>query len=173
MRWSFVLIAFIVTVAQARGETCEGPPALTSTAAQGDAVVRAALGYWFAEEGRTDCAIVAHQRSLHLDPTSFDTRYNLGVALLYSGDCDGAARELRAASDLESKNAQVWMAWGSVQLECGQPQQAVPALRTALERGAAPEPALNELAKAQNQLGRRADAIASLEELLVLEPDSV
>lgn len=79
MRRSVLLFAGILACAQAGAQPCEGPQDLTLAAAQGDADAQAALGYWFAEEGHTDCAIDAFKRSLRQNPESFDTRYNLGV----------------------------------------------------------------------------------------------
>ena len=172
MRWSVLLLAGTLATRQAEAAPCEGPPSLSSVAALGDADAQAALGYWFAEERQTECAIVAFKRSLRLNPSSFDARYNLGVALVDSGDYEGAAEELRAASRLEPGNAQVWLVLGSVLLESGQPAEAEAALQTAFHRGASAASTLAELAEAQNQLGKRGAAIATLERLLRLEPES-
>ncbi|MCY4536287.1 MAG: hypothetical protein OXB91_13055, partial [Bryobacterales bacterium] len=86
MCWRALLVIATVTAAQAQTKPCEGPSELASAAARGDAEAQAALGYWFAENGRTECAVTAFNASVLLDPSSVAARYNLGVALIDSGE---------------------------------------------------------------------------------------
>jgi len=161
MRWCALLYSGALAFAQPGADRCEGPPDFSSAAAQNDAEAQAALGYWFAEAGRTDCAIVALRRSVRLDPDSLSTRYNLGVALVDTGNYKDAIEELRAASEIDAGNARVMLTLGSVLLESGQPAEAEAALLSALDLGASAVPALAELARAQSQLGRKTDAVAT------------
>ena len=53
------------------------------------------LGAYFAQRNEFGCAIPAFDKSLQLDPKSWETRYNLGLALMQKGDRERASRELR------------------------------------------------------------------------------
>lgn len=134
---------------------CTAPADLqASLSRKPSAEVYSALGYWFTERHKVSCAIPAFRSAVKLDPASFETRYNLGVALAETEDYAGAAEQLRAA----------------VRLKPGEPN-ALGALRQ-VEKELATEAGRHfsrslELTRAN----RRQDAIAELQAAIRLKPD--
>ena len=93
-----VLIAFLSLSLHAaqNPSTCKGPQELEQAIAnQPSAGAYNALGAHFAQRNEYGCAIPAFDKALQLDAKSWETRYNLGLALLQKGDRTRAARELR------------------------------------------------------------------------------
>ena len=84
-----VLIAFLSLSLHAaqNPSTCKGPQELERAIAnQPSAGAYNALGAHFAQRNEYGCAIPAFDKALQLDPKSWETRYNLGLALLQKGD---------------------------------------------------------------------------------------
>src|ERR1700738_5184465 len=63
-----------------------------------------ALGAYFGQQQKIVCAISAFESAVHLDPNSWEARFNLSLALLQSNQPAPAARELRIATRLNPKN---------------------------------------------------------------------
>lgn len=81
---------------------CTPPPDLEAELRRNpNAEAYSAVGYWFVERKDLRCALPAFRAAVKLDPASFETRYNLGVALAETSDFAGAAEQLRAAVRLK------------------------------------------------------------------------
>src|SRR5438128_388019 len=75
---------------------CRGPEELTRAAkAKPSAGVYDALGAYFAEKGQMGCALASFRTAVKLEPGSNEAHYNLGVALLQTGDAAGAVQQLQ------------------------------------------------------------------------------
>ena len=77
-------------------ETCIGPPALEAGIhdhPSGEAY--AAMGNWFAENSKPDCAVQAYQLWLAIEPASTKALDGLARALIAAGDYDTVIRRLQ------------------------------------------------------------------------------
>jgi Flp pilus assembly protein TadD len=72
-----------------------------------------ALGAGFAERREFKCAIAAFEQALRLDPNSWATHFNLGLALLQEQDSGRAITEFRTSVKLkpDSVRARNGLAW--------------------------------------------------------------
>ena len=68
---------------------------MQSAISRPSATVYHTLGESFAENNEFACSISAYELALKLDPHSWQTRQNLGLTLIQTGDLSRAARELR------------------------------------------------------------------------------
>lgn len=110
-----VALLFIGGFAQA-APVCTPPPDLQAELARRpNAPAYSALGYWYIEQKKLACAISALREAIRLDPSSFESRYNLGVALGEAGDPDGSAEQLRAAVRLNPRDANARSALAQVE----------------------------------------------------------
>src|SRR5947209_7446372 len=84
------------------GAECDGPAEL-KRAIQGtpSAAAHGALGAWFAQNQRPGCAVLEFKKAAELEPNSFESRYNLGLALIQTGERRGATAEFRKAVALK------------------------------------------------------------------------
>lgn len=114
-------------------------------------------------------AAAEYRKALELSPDDAMTRTNYGMLLLKQGQKDAAARELsRALSQTQDRAALV--AIGNGLRRAGDAQGALRAMRAAVAAGE-PTPALSsELALAQRAAGQPAEALATLERVLVEHP---
>ena len=149
---------------------CEGPARLMADAAGGGSSAHAALGYWFAEEGLLDCAIASFKEAVHSEGDSLEARYNLGVALYERGDYESAVEHLQAAIRLDPRNSLVRAALGKALSETGRDQEAEEILLSAMSAGESPSSVALVLAQVQARLGKSDQAIATLENLLRVDP---
>jgi tetratricopeptide (TPR) repeat protein len=95
---------------------CTPPPDLQAELARRpNAQAYSALGYWYIEQKKLACAISAFRAAIRLDPSSFESRYNLGVALGEAGDPAGSAEQLRAAIRLNPDDANARSALAQVE----------------------------------------------------------
>src|SRR5579859_7485164 len=93
---------------------CQGPAALEKAIADHpSAAAYDALGAHFAGQSQIACAIVAFKHAIRLDPGSWQGHYNLGVALLTSGQAQQAADELRFALNVTPDSVQVLLPLGA------------------------------------------------------------
>src|SRR5215472_14762403 len=94
-------MCFLPALSAQKDSHCEGPPALEKAIAEHPtAAAYDALGAHFAGQSKFSCAISAFRTAVRLDPNSWQGHYNLGVALLTSGNAKQAAADLTTASKL-------------------------------------------------------------------------
>src|SRR5580698_325048 len=92
----------------AQSVACKGPSDLEQTVASNpSAAAFNALGAYFAGARQFTCAISAFESAIRLAPTMWEGPYNLGLALLSSGDSRRAAQELETASNLRPSDARI------------------------------------------------------------------
>jgi tetratricopeptide (TPR) repeat protein len=90
------------------------------------------LGALFAEHNHTSCAVESFQSALRLDPASWQSRYNLAIALVQKGDLGGAEAQLRKAVHQDPNSAAAHNALGLVLEKAGQQAQAVDEFKAAV-----------------------------------------
>src|SRR5271155_249909 len=97
LRPSIFLVALIFAQSGFAAE-CIRPPDLDSEIrAKPSADAYNALGAWFAEHRQPACAVSAFTEAARLDPASFPSHFNLGLALLQFNDPGRAVSALRVA----------------------------------------------------------------------------
>jgi tetratricopeptide (TPR) repeat protein len=79
---------------------CVGPPALEAQRANATADTYAALGNWFGEHKKLDCAADAFRSALKLEPGSAEFAYLLGLTLYSSNDPVNAIEPLQTSIEL-------------------------------------------------------------------------
>src|SRR5438876_4290551 len=72
-----------------------------------------ALGAWFAQRHQFACAIPAFDKALQLSPNSWDTHFNLGLALMENNEHEHAVSEFRLAVKLRPDSARARSALGA------------------------------------------------------------
>jgi Tfp pilus assembly protein PilF len=135
------------------------------------ASAQANLALALEDAGRGDDAARAYAKAAELAPKDAMLRANHGLFLLERGQTEPARTELRAALANAGGDRAALVAIGNGLRRAGKPDEAVRALRKAIEGGdGKPTPALlSELALAQNGAGDGAGAKASLEQALALD----
>ena len=149
----------------AQSVSCKGPSDLEqSVASNPSATAFNKLGTYFAGLRQYSCAISAFESAIRLAPNAWEGRYNLGLALLSSGDSRRAAQELETASRLKPSDARILLPLGMSLSNLGQQEAAVAVFKTILNRTLQSVPALDGLTKALIAEGRYAAAIAVLKD---------
>ncbi len=138
------------------------------------ASARANLALAYEEQGRAKEAGEAYAAAVKLTPDDAMLRLNHGLFLLAQGNGENEAAlvELRAAQAKAKGDRAVLVGAGNGLRRAGKPDEAVRALNAAIAGGdGKPTPALlSELSLAQHAAGMSAEAKASLEEALRLDP---
>jgi tetratricopeptide (TPR) repeat protein len=108
------LLVFVLLDLPAQNTSnCHGPTALEKTISEHpSAAAYDALSAHFASQSRFSCAISAFKAAIRLDPDSWQGYYNLGVAMLTSGDAQQAAQQLKTAL-VESGSEQILLPLGA------------------------------------------------------------
>lgn len=133
------------------------------------------LGALYAEHGHGSCAIESFRSALRLDPRSWQSRYNLSVALFHQGKLREAEAQLRKAIQQDPKSAAAHNALGLVLEKVGLQDQAEEEFKRALQINSGfPGAALN-LAQILSAQGKFTAAIYYLTHALKSNPpaDSV
>src|SRR5580658_5076761 len=147
----------------AQSVPCSGPSNLQQTVVSNpSAAAFNALGTYFAGVRQYSCAIPAFESAIRLAPGMWEGLYNLGLALLSSGDSRRAAQELETASRLKPSEARILLPLGVALSNLGQQEAAADVFKTILKQDAQSVPALDGLTKALIAEGRYAAAIALL-----------
>jgi len=135
------------------------------------ASAQANLALALEDAGRTAEAQAAYERAVALTPDDAMLRANQGLFLIENGDAQGATLTLRAGLQRAKGNRPALLAIGNGLRRASHPDEAVRALRAAIEAGdGKPTPALlSELALAQHAAGDIEGAKASLEQALSLD----
>lgn len=90
------------------------------------------MGALFAQAKEIDCAIATYDAALLLDPGSWDSRYNLGSALISHQDYERAAKELQVAVKERPNSFAAHNALGIAYRALGQTVQTQEEFRSAL-----------------------------------------
>jgi len=154
-----------LTLAAQDARPCRGPAELErAVTSHPSAAAYDALGAYFGQHVQFSCAFAAFESALHLEPNSWEAHYNLGLALLGSGDAERAAREFRAAAHLRPELPQTHAALGAALSQLNQTDAAIDEFKTALKSDPKSVPALDGLAKALLEQKRYSAAIAYLKD---------
>ena len=147
--WLSVLCVSVVPLAVAQtSASCQGPAEIESAIARhASPEAYNALGAWFAQRGRTACAVPAFQSAIRLRPQAWDSHFNLALAWMDERRFGEAIAELRTANKLNPRSAPIHTALGSALFEKGDPAGAEAELKTAIEINPRSVPALDRLAQ--------------------------
>lgn len=121
-----------------------------------------AVGVAQGRAGRSTDAQRSFQRVLSLDPDNAVAHFNLGTALLDSGDAKGASEHFERSVQSDPKSALGWSSLGLARASLGDEAGAMASWKRALELDGAQFAALYNLAIAQ---GRRGEVDAAREKL--------
>ncbi len=168
----FPLILGMAAFLPALAGTCQPPPELAKLiAARPSADAYVDLGAWFAQRRQVKCAADAFRSALRLNPSSWEARYNLGLALLEQHDLAGAAAQLTRAADLSPKDTRTRVALGMALMQQEKLEAAEGQLRKAVELSPADLPSLSALGMVLTRM-HRPEAVAVLRKALELAPNS-
>ena len=157
------LWAFPLSIAAQQVSSCKGPADLAHVIASNPSPgAFDALGAYFASHHQFSCAISAFESAIHLAPDMWDGHYDLGVALLSSGNPQRAAHELQIASKLKPGSAKILMPLGISLSASNQQEAASDAFKAILKQDPQSVPALDGLTKALIAQGRYTAAISEL-----------
>src|SRR5690348_6579983 len=93
--------AALLMVARVDAAQCSGPADLQkAVTASPSADAYNALGAWFANRHQAGCAVAAFESALKLSSNSWQAHFNLGLALIESGNQDRASSEFRTVLQL-------------------------------------------------------------------------
>jgi Flp pilus assembly protein TadD len=87
-------------------------------------------------ERRYGEAAPVYRRLLELRPDDVEAHNDLGLALHYMGDTDGALKQLRAGAAKDAAHQRIWLTLGFVSLQAGDAAEARTALEHARDLGA-------------------------------------
>lgn len=129
-----------------------------------------ALGTWFGSQNQLPCAIGAFESALRIAPNSWESHFDLGLALLNQGTAQGeeqgnaerAALELRKASRLRPGTAQIHAALGVALNRLHQTDAAITEFRIVLRSDPKSMAALDGLSKALIVEKKYSEAVALL-----------
>src|SRR5438876_4654280 len=112
---------------------CQGPAELEQAIkVHPSAGAYDALGAYFGQRQKISCAISAFESAVHLDPNSWEARFNLSLALLQSNQPAPAARELGIATRLNPGNPLSHIALGVALSQLDQDGKAIDEFKLAL-----------------------------------------
>src|ERR1700719_568634 len=116
------------------GAQCIGPSELEQ-AIQTNPSANAynALGAWFAQRRQFACAIPAFDKALQLNPNSWETHFNLGLALMENHGHERAVSEFRLAVKLRPDSVRARSALGAALQELRQFGEAESEFNSALK----------------------------------------
>ena len=119
------------------------------------------LGYSSGRIADTAGSVSAYRKAVEIDPKFVRAQINLGLALQKLGKLEDAATALRAGAAESPSDSGTWASLGALELKLGNRQEAIDALLTALKIDSANYTALVNLAKAQTDANKTADAAIS------------
>src|ERR1700677_696583 len=146
----FAMLSSLPLTAMAQdASTCKGPATLEQTIASHPSPgAYEALGAWYATQRQFSCAASAFESAIRLDPNSWQSHYDDGIALLSSGKFNRAVDELRTASRLKPGSAQILLPLGAALSELNQLDEAIEVFRSVLKVDPQSVKALDGLTKA-------------------------
>ncbi|MGA2674464.1 MAG: tetratricopeptide repeat protein, partial [Terracidiphilus sp.] len=144
-----ILVACLGASSAAWSAPCSGPPALEAhLRAHPDADAYAALGNWFGENNKSDCAVQAFQAGLKLEPNSAPLSYLLGLSLYTAGRIQEAVAPLQQSIRLHPGEVKAHLVLGAALASLGRDKEALPEWQAALKIDPASMMALDGLSKA-------------------------
>ena len=129
-------------------QVCTGPAALDAKVQvhpDGDAY--AALGNWFGENNKPECAVKAFQQGLKLQPDSARLNYLLGLSYYTAGQTEEAIAPLRQSIQLEPDQDKTHLLLAATLTRLGRGKEAMPEWLAALRIDPASKMARHGLAK--------------------------
>ena len=130
------------------------------------------LGALYASADRVACAIPAFESALYLDPSNWESHYNLALALVRKGEGARAAKELRSAIEQKPDSAAAHLALGSLLKETGKVADAADEFKRTLAIDPRESEASLAMAQIATESGNYSAAIGTLEAALALSPPS-
>src|SRR5437764_13797989 len=109
-----VFVGIVLILRSLQSAQCIGPSDL-ERAIQTNPSANAynALGAWFAQRHQFACAIPAFDKAFQLSPNSWETHFNIGLALMESNDHQRAVSEFRLAVKLRPNSVRARSALGA------------------------------------------------------------
>src|SRR5207247_11226722 len=166
-----VLLIFSAPVGGQNRSGCKGPEELErAVSSRPSAAAYNALGAYFAGRKQFACAIAAFEKALQIDSSSWETRYNLGLALIEKGDWERATLELRRVVAQKPGLLDARNALGTALRELGQAEAAEEELKAALRIDPRSVHALHGLGRVLMTQRRFNAAISYLTQAVEIEP---
>lgn len=166
-----LLCAAPLPLAAQQTSICKGPAPMEQTLATSPSPgAYEALGSWFAARRQFSCAFSDFEAAIRLDPKSWQSHYDLGIALFSSGNPQRAVHELETASSLKPASPQILLPLGASLSELNRQDEAINAFRAVLKVDPHSVKALDGLTKALIAEKRYK---AAIEELKTAPPDEV
>ena len=120
-----LLLAWALPAAGQLPPSCLPPPPARQALAEAvSAELFNAIGGYFTQRNESGCAVAAFQQAFRLGPSSQETRFNLGLALIQKGDLKTAVDHLSEFSQSAPEHFLARMAYGSVLAELGEHEAA-------------------------------------------------
>jgi Tfp pilus assembly protein PilF len=151
-----------------KGELREAIAWLERAAVSDSAAAHQNLALAYEDQGNLDAAAQHYARAVEIEPDAVMTRANYGLLLLKQNKPEQAVKMLEQARDGARGNRAALLAIGNGLRRAGANDAALVAMEEAVKApGEPPTPALlSELALAQRGAGKRADAEATLQQVL-------
>lgn len=131
-----------------RPASCIATPALEQAVElQHSAPALDSLGEYFVQHNQVDCAVFYFEKALQIGPASWETQYDLGMALLEGGHDAEAVPHLREALQIKPGNAAISMALGSAFDRLHDPENAIDQYQLVLKADPQSVPALTAVGK--------------------------
>jgi Flp pilus assembly protein TadD len=151
---AFLGVAWLGPLPSAEAAACSGPPGLQARLrSHPDADTYAALGKWFGENHKPDCAAQAFQSGLKLEPDSALLNYLFGLSLYAAGQMQEAVAPLRRSVQLHPQELKAHLLLGDALSRLNRDREALPEWETALKIDPSSKIALDGLAKSLISLG--------------------
>lgn len=158
-----VLGVIPLTATAQEASSCRGPSHLEQMVASHPSPgAYEQLGTWYATQRQLSCAVTAFESAIRLDPNSWQSHYDLGIALLSSGNSKRATHELQTASGLHPGSPQILLPLGAALGELNRQDEAIDAFKAVLKVEPQSVKALDGLTKTLIAEKRYAAAIAEL-----------
>ena len=146
-----------------RGAQCDGPADIERAIRNSpSANAYNALGAYFAEHKQFACATPAFEKALQLEPNSWETHFNFGLALMENHDPGRAATEFRASVKLKPDSVRARNGLGTALQAGGRLEEAESEFRVALKLDPKSVDTLDRLAQVYSAERRYAPAIEKL-----------
>lgn len=145
---AFLGAASLVAAPSARTATCAGPPPLEARLhAHPDADAYVALGNWFGENHKMECAVEAFRAGIKLEPDSPRLTYLLGLSLYTDGRMQEAVAPLQKSIQLRPEEDKTHLLLGTTFASLGRNKEAFLEWEAALKIDPTSKMALDGLAK--------------------------
>jgi tetratricopeptide (TPR) repeat protein len=143
--------------------SCVGPAHLEARVhAHPDADAYAALGMWFGQNHRSECAVEAFQAGLKLDPNSPRLPYLLGLSRYTAGRLQEAVAPLQRSVELDPKDEKAHLLLAAALTGLGREKEAFVEWQAALRINSNSKMALDGIAKILLETGDNETVIGQL-----------